>query len=66
LGTDNNHEYRLFGRFSGETVYEPASDRFYPEFVLTNYELLSTRPLSIYLNKKQEDPEVRIIMEPPF
>ena len=30
LGDDNNHEYRLQGRFTGKTVYEPASDRFYP------------------------------------
>ncbi len=35
LGTDNNFEYRLTGYFSGDTVYEPASDGFYPEFVLT-------------------------------
>src|SRR3712207_4427691 len=25
LGSDNNHEYKLYGNFSGETVYEPAS-----------------------------------------
>ena len=65
LGTDNNHEYRLRGRFSGDTVYEPASDRFYPEFILESYELLSANPPSIYVVKRQEDPKVRIIVPPP-
>jgi hypothetical protein len=64
LGGDNNYEYRLSGRFSGETVYEPASDRFYPEFVLTGYELLNTKPTGIYITNRQEDPDIRIIMAP--
>jgi hypothetical protein len=64
LGDDNNHEYRLQGRFTGETVYEPASDRFYPEFQLTGFEVLSTQPPPIYLDKRQENPEIRIIMAP--
>ena len=64
LGDDNNHEYRLEGRFTGETVYEPASDRFYPEFQLSGFEVLNTKPALIYLDKRQEDPEIRIIMAP--
>ena len=64
LGDDNNHEYRLQGRFTGETVYEPASDRFYPEFQLTGFEVLNTQPPPIYLDKRQENPEIRIIMAP--
>ena len=64
LGTDNNYDYRLEGFFSGDTVYEPASDRFYPEFVLTGYELLRTNPPSIYIVDKQLDPAVRIINPP--
>lgn len=64
LGDDNNVEYRLQGRFTGETVYEPASDRFYPEFLLTGIEVLNTKPAPIYLDKRQEDPEIRIIMAP--
>jgi predicted small secreted protein len=65
LGTDNNFEYRLDGRFTGEMVYEPASDRFYPEFQLTGYELISQTPSLIYIVQRQEDPEVRIIAAPP-
>src|SRR5215211_6100002 len=41
LGTDNNYEYKLLGEFTGQTVYEPASNGFYPEFRLRGAELLS-------------------------
>src|ERR1700726_750956 len=44
IGSDNNIEYRLKGYFSGQTVYEPASNRFYPEFVLTGYQAISGNP----------------------
>lgn len=64
LGSDNNYEYRLSGRFSGDTVYEPASDQFYPEFVLAGYELINTKPTGIYITNRQEDPDIRIIMAP--
>jgi hypothetical protein len=47
-GYDNNYEYRLYGNFSGEKVYEPASNGIYPEFVLRNYELISTNPPPIF------------------
>lgn len=65
LGSDNNYEYRLSGGFSGDMVYEPASDSFYPEFVLKGYELRSTTPPQIFSTKRQEDPAVRILMPPP-
>lgn len=48
FGVDNNYEYKLYGYFSGEKVYEPASNTIYPEFVLKNYELLSTNPPPIF------------------
>jgi hypothetical protein len=66
IGGDNNYIYRITGRFSGETVYEPASDRFYPEFILTAYELISTKPEPIYIVKSEEDPKVRIINTPVY
>jgi len=66
IGSDNNYIYHITGRFSGETVYEPASDRFYPEFVLTGYELITTKPEPIYVVKSQEDPTVRIINTPVY
>ena len=48
FGSDNNFEYKLYGYFSGQTVYEPASNGFYPEFVLKNYQLISTSPVPIF------------------
>jgi hypothetical protein len=48
LGVDDNCEYHLFGRFTGDTVYEPASNHFYPEFLLTGYELVDRNPPSIF------------------
>jgi hypothetical protein len=48
FGNDNNYEYKLYGRFSGDKVYDSGSDGFYPEFVLKNYELISTHPYPIF------------------
>ena len=48
FGVDNNYEYKLYGSFSGQKVYEPASNTIYPEFVLKGYELISTTPPPIF------------------
>lgn len=48
FGFDNNYEYKLYGYFSGDRVYEPASNTIYPEFVLKNYELISANPPPIF------------------
>jgi hypothetical protein len=48
FGSDNNYEYKLYGNFSGDSVYEPASNGVYPEFVLKGYELISTNPTPIF------------------
>lgn len=64
FGCDNNYEYKLFGKFTGETVYEPASNGFYPEFLLTGYELITSTPAPIYHSHGATDPAVRIIATP--
>jgi hypothetical protein len=48
IGSDNNFEYRLYGYFSGDRVYEPASGRFFPEFVLKKAELIDSNPPTIF------------------
>ena len=48
IGVDNNFEYHLHGYYTGETVYEPASNRFYPEFMLTGWEIADKTPPSIF------------------
>lgn len=64
FGTDNNYEYKLIGSFTGQTVYEPASNGFYPEFALKRYELLSLSPPNIYRQAGATDPARRIIANP--
>jgi hypothetical protein len=64
LGSDHGYEYKLYGHFSGETVYEPASNYFYPEFVLTGYELISTNPAPILSTPGANDPVRRVIEMP--
>lgn len=64
IGSDNNYEYKLQGRFSGETVYEPASNGFYPEFILAGYELRSVSPAPIFRTVAATDPERRVIGTP--
>lgn len=65
LGMDNGYEYQFSGYFSGDTVYEPASNGFYPEFVLTGYELRDTNPAPIFpVNSPAFDPAKRYIVTP--
>lgn len=64
LGTDNNYEYKLYGSFTGQTVYEPASNGFYPEFVLRSYELRSQSPPNIFRQPGALDPTRRVIATP--
>lgn len=64
IGSDNGYEYKLLGSFSGDTVYEPASNGFYPEFVLKGYELLTVNPAPIFKTQGALDPKRRIIAKP--
>lgn len=64
FGSDNGYEYKLIGELSGQTVYEPASNGFYPEFVLKSYELKSISPGNIYNQPGAMDPARRVIIHP--
>jgi hypothetical protein len=64
IGSDNNYEYRLQGYFSGQTVYEPASNSFYPEFVLTGYKIISERPSGIFRDSNATNPD-RLYIDKP-
>ena len=44
FGFDTNHEYRIWGNFTGDQVYDPNSNLFLPEFMLSRYELISANP----------------------
>ena len=64
IGCDNGYEYKILGRFSGEDVYEPASNGFYPEFILERAELLTEKPGPIFTNRKALDPAARYYPSP--
>jgi len=68
FGSDNNYEYKLLGNFSGDKVYEPASNRVYPEFVLKGYEVISTNPPPIFksqLSGRADAAQTRYVIEKP-
>ena len=64
IGSDNNYEYKLYGDYSGQKVYEPASNGFYPEFVLKGYEMKSVSAGNIYRDPGATNPERRVIAHP--
>ena len=64
IGTDNDYEYKLLGDFSNQSVYEPASNGIYPEFVLKGYELRSKTPATIFRTPGATDPSRRVIPVP--
>jgi hypothetical protein len=64
IGSDNNTIYRLTGSFSGQKIYEPASDSFYPEFVLTGATVMTTNPPLIFPDNRWTNPAVRLIGPP--
>ena len=43
-GFDHNREYRVWGSYSGRTIYDPNSNLFLPEFVLQSWDVKSTSP----------------------
>lgn len=53
---DHNFEYRIWGNYTGEEVYEPNSNQFLPEFKLTNVELLNRNPGWIFHPTDHYDP----------
>jgi hypothetical protein len=64
IGSDNGFEYRIWGKMTGETVYEPASNGFYPEFLLEKMECISTEPGPIFKDRRALDPRVRFYPNP--
>ena len=68
IGSDNNYEYKLYGYFSGDKVYEPASNGIYPEFVLKGYELISANPPPIFKSQMSGHSsltDLRYVVEKP-
>jgi hypothetical protein len=66
IGSDNDCEYKLRGYFSGDKVYELVSNQFLPEFVLQDYELISTHPLPIFKSQFPGHQNERVKIERPL
>ena len=43
-GFDQNYEYRIRGYYTGREDYEPNSNQFLKEFMLTGYEVVNRNP----------------------
>jgi hypothetical protein len=60
---DQNYEYRIRGHYTGREVYEPNSNQFLPEFMLTGYELVDRSPGWLFRPDDRYDP-MRISLYP--
>lgn len=64
FGFDHNREYRLWGHLSGQKVYDPNSDMFVPEFVLTRWEVKNESPGWLFHPKEKYDGAHLLRFEP--
>lgn len=60
---DSNYEYRLRGSFTGREAYDPNSNQFLPEFLLTGYEVVDRNPGWLFRPDDRYD-SLRITMWP--
>lgn len=67
---DDNYEYRIYGRYTGKTAYEPNSNLKLPVFRLTGYELIDKNPGWLFKPSERRSDEAvslrPIIMPPPL
>ncbi len=63
FGYDQNYEYRLRGQFTGRDAYDPNSNQFLPEFMLTGYELIDQNPGWLFTPQDRYDPR-RLTLTP--
>jgi len=62
-GFDQNHEYKIYGSYTGKKAYDPNSNLFLPEFRLTGYKLVSKSPGWIFYPNDYYDP-TRVTLRP--
>ena len=62
-GYDQNYEYKIYGRYTGRTLYEPNSNQFLPEFLLSDYKLVSKYPSWLFSPNDYYNP-MRITLLP--
>ncbi len=65
-GFDHNFEYRIWGSFTGVTVYDPNSNFRIPEFRLSKYELINQNPGFLFWPGEQYSPRRLPPKHPPL
>lgn len=65
-GFDHNYQYRIEGNYTGRTLYDPNSNQFLPEFLLTDYELVSKNPGWLFSPSDQYDPNQVTLLPPRY
>ena len=56
-GYDQNHEYIIYGRYTGRKIVDPNSDFLLPEFQLTGYRKINTNPGWLFSPNDAYDPK---------
>jgi hypothetical protein len=64
FGFDHNREYKFWGHFTGQKVYDPNSDMFLPEFMLTKWEVHNESPGWLFHPKEKNDNSHLLRYEP--
>lgn len=62
-GFDQNYDYKLNGYFTGKEAYDPNSNQFLPEFMLTDYQVVNKSPGWLFRPDDKFDP-YRITLYP--
>lgn len=65
-GFDHNHEYKIYGSFTGQTIYDPNSNFVVPEFRLSKYELITDNPGFLFYPSEGYNPRSLPPKHPPF
>lgn len=65
-GYDHNYEYRLWGSFTGQKIYDPNSNFVIPEFRLSRYELIDSNPGFLFYPGEKYNPRQLPEVHPPF
>jgi len=55
-GFDHNYEYRIWGDFTGNTIYDPNSDRELPGFAARRFELITKEPGYLFSPRDRYNP----------
>tara|TARA_R110002096_G_scaffold233086_2_gene423084 strand:- start:154 stop:726 length:573 start_codon:yes stop_codon:yes gene_type:complete len=65
-GYDHNYEYRVWGSFTGQTIYDPNSNFMLPEFRISKYETLNTSPGFLFWPGENYSPRKLPPKHPPL